>query len=199
MVEATLRGLARRVRSLTPRAAVLAGGVLMVVGQVILVIMLLAGAPMPSLDVTGLLVGPVLLAGIALLWLGPVVVAMAGGQPAWIGAIAFPAGFAVWALGTVLAEGLSDSVALSVVEGALPVFSFAGALAVVGGGRVWPRLAGVAVIAGLWGAISYPLEAVVGRVIVGLTAAVAFLVWVSLHTPPPITPGSPVVTGHRDS
>jgi hypothetical protein len=189
MVEATPRGLARRVRSLTPRAAVLTGGVLMVVGQVILVIMLLAGAPMPSLDVTGLLVGPVLLAGIALLWLGPVVVAVAGGQPAWVGALAFPAGFAVWAVGTVLTQGLADGVTLSVVEGALPVFSFAGALAAVGGGRVWPRLAGVAVIAGLWGAISYPLEAVVGRVIVGLTAAVAFLVWVSLRTPPPISRG----------
>jgi hypothetical protein len=50
MAEATARGLTRHARSWTPRAAVLTGGALMVAGQAILVIMLLAGAPMPSLD-----------------------------------------------------------------------------------------------------------------------------------------------------
>jgi hypothetical protein len=85
MVEATPRGLARQARSLTPRAWGLTGGALMVAGQAIFAIMLLARASMPSLDASAFLVVPVLLAGIALLWLAPVVVAggCGAGSPVW--------------------------------------------------------------------------------------------------------------------
>jgi hypothetical protein len=197
MVEATPRGLARQARSLTPRAAVLTGGGMMVAGQAIFAVMLLAGASLPSLDASAFLVVPVLLAGIVFLWLGPVVVAVASGQPAWAGAIAVPAGYAVWIVGTVLSDSLADGATLSAVEGALPVFAFAGALAVVGGERVWWRLSGVTTIAGLWGAISYPLQGMVGLAIVGLSLAVGFLAWVSPRTLPPRSVESPVVTGHR--
>lgn len=87
----------------------------MLAGQVILAVMPLTGAGLPSLDASALRVIPVALTGIVMLWLG------------------------------------------SVVEGALPMFRVAGALAVVGGGRVWRRLAAVAVIAGLVGALSHLL------------------------------------------
>jgi hypothetical protein len=199
MAEATPRGVTGRARSLTPRGAVLTGGGLMVAGLAIFAVMLLAGASLPSLDATGLLVVMVVLAGLALLWMGPVVVAVAGGQPAWVGAIAFPVGYAVVLVGTVLAGSFTDGVTLAVVEVALPVFGYAGALAVVGGGRVWRRLAGVAVIAGLWGAIGYPLQGVVGLGLVGLSVAVGFLAWVAPRARPPSTAGTPVVTGHSDS
>jgi hypothetical protein len=131
-----------------------------------------------------------ILAGIVLLWLGPVVVAMAAGQPGWIGAIALPGGYAVWVLGTLGTSSLPDGAVLAIVEGALPVFAFAGALAVVGGGRVWYRLAGVAVIAGLVGALNYLLQGASAVVYVGLLVAFAFLAWVTPRARPSSTPAS---------
>lgn len=189
MSDAAPGSLARRVRTLSPRAAVLNGGALMAAGQAIFAVMLLSGAALPALDASALLVVPVLLAGIVMLWLGPVVVAVAADQPGWIGAIAFPVGCAVWIVGTLWTDSLADGVVLSVVEGTLAVFSFAGALAVVGGGRVWRRLAGVAVIAGLAGAVSYRWQGASGVVILGLVAAVGFLAWVS--RPAPVRPEHP--------
>jgi hypothetical protein len=171
--------LARRVRRFSPRAAVLTGGALMVAGQSIFAVMLLAGAGLPSLGASALLVIPVVLTGIVLLWLGPVVVATAARQPWWVGAIALPGGYAVWVLGTLGTDALPDGAVLTVVEGALPVLSFAGALAVVGGGGVWRRLAGVAVIAGVAGALGALSPGVGGVVHLGLVAAVGFLAWVS--------------------
>lgn len=157
----------------------LTGGALMVAGQAFFTAMLLAGAGLPALDAVALLVVPVALTGIALLWLGPVVVSVAAGQPMWLGALALPGACAVWLLGTLGTDGLPDGAVLAVVEGALPAFSFAGALAVVGGGRVWRRLAGVSVIAVLAGALSSLVPSTSGGVLVGLAAAVGFLAWVS--------------------
>ena len=187
MANAAPRGLARRVRPLSPRAAVLTGGALMVAGQVIFVVLLLAGAALPQLDSSALVVIPVLLTGIVVLWLGPVVVALAAGQPGWIGALVFLGGCAVWGVGTFMAGSLSDGAMLTAVDAALPVFSFAGSLAVVGGGRVWRRLAGVAVIAALSGASSYGLEGVSGVVYVGLLVAIGYLAWISPRTRQPET------------
>jgi hypothetical protein len=181
------RRLSRSVQSLSPRAAVLTGGALMVAGQLILVALLLAGAALPRLDASALVVVPSLLAAIVLLWLGPVVVAVAASQPGWIGALAFPGGCAVWAVGTLMTDALADGGVLAAVEGALPVFSFAGALAVVGGGRVWRRLTAVAVVAGLSGATSFLLDGVSGVARVGLVVAVGLLAWMSPGTRPPRT------------
>lgn len=150
MTNAAPRRLARRLRSLSPRAAVLTGGALMVAGQV----------------------------------------ALAARQPAWIDAIAFPVGCAVWLVGTLWTDSLADGAVLTVAEGTLPVFSFAGALAVVGGGLVWPRLAGVAGIAGLAGVVSYLFQGASSVVHVGLVAAIGFLAWVAPRTRPRKTPGS---------
>jgi hypothetical protein len=75
MVNAAPGRLGRRARGFSPRAAVLTGGALMVAGQVIFAVMLLAGAGLPVLDASALLVVPVILAGIGMLWLGPVVAA----------------------------------------------------------------------------------------------------------------------------
>lgn len=111
-------------------------------------------------------------------------------QPAWIGAIAFPVGCAVWLVGTLWTDSLADGAVLTVAEGTLPVFSFAGALAVVGGGLVWPRLAGVAGIAGLAGVVSYLFQGASSVVHVGLVAAIGFLAWVAPRTRPRKTPGS---------
>jgi hypothetical protein len=183
--------LARRARRLSPRAAVMIGGALMAAGQVIFTVMLLAGAGLPSLDASALLVVPVILAAIVMLWLGPVVVAMAAGQPGWIGAMALPGGYAVWIVGTLGTSSLPDGAVLTIVEGALPVFSFAGALAVVGGGRVWHRLAGMAVIAGVTGALNYLLPGASAVVYVGLLVAFAFLVWITPRTRLSRTPASP--------
>ena len=195
MVSAEPGRLARRARRLSPRAAVVTGGVLMVAGQVVLAVLLFAGDGLPSIDASALLVLPVILAGIVLLWLGPVVVAMAAGQPAWIGAIALPGGYAVWVLGTLGASSLPDGAVLALVEGGLPVFAFAGALAVVGGGRVWHRLAGVAVIAGLAGALNHLLQGASASVYLGLLVAFAFLAWGTPRTRPSSTPASREVTG----
>lgn len=173
--------LARRARGLSPRAAVLTGGALMVAGQV-LVAVLLTGAGLPSLDASVLLIVPVLIAGIVMLWLGPVVVAMAAGQPGWIGAIALPGGYAVFVLGTLGTSPLSDGAVLAIVEGALSVFSFAGTLAVVGGGRVWRRLFGVAVIAGVAGALSHLFQNASVVVPIGLLMAIGFLAWIAPRT-----------------
>ena len=134
------------------------------------------------------------LAGIVMLWLGPVVVAMAAGQPGWIGAIALPGGYAVWVLGTLGASSLPDGAVLAIAEGGLPVFAFAGALAVVGGGRVWYRLAGVAVIAGVAGVLNHLLQGPSAVVYLGLLVAFAFLAWVTPRTRPASTPASREVT-----
>jgi hypothetical protein len=194
MVSAAPGRLARRARRLSPRAAVVTGGALMVAGQVVLAVMLFVGDGLPSLDASALLVLPVILAGIVLLWLGPVVVAMAADQPAWIGAIALPGGYAAWVLGTLGASSLPDGAVLAIAEGGLPVFAFAGALAVVGGGRVWYRLAGVAVIAGLAGALNHALQGSSAVVYLGLLVAFAFLAWVTPRTRPSSTPASREVT-----
>jgi hypothetical protein len=103
----------------------------------------------------------------------------AAGQPWWIGALALPGASLVWALGTLGSDALAEGTALTAVEGALPVLSFAGALAVVGGGPVWRRLAGVAVVAVLTGAINSLVPDAGGVVYVGLVAAVGFLSWVA--------------------
>ena len=182
MVSAAPGRLARRARRLSPRASVLTGGALMAAGQLVFTVVLFAGDGLPSLDASALLVVPVILAGIVMLWLGPVVVAMAAGQPAWIGAIALPGGYAVWVLGALGASSLPDSAVLAIVEGGLPVFAFAGALAVVGGGRVWYRLAGVVVIAGLAGALNHLLQGPSAVVYLGLLVAFAFLAWVTPRT-----------------
>ncbi len=108
MSEGTPARLSRKVRRLSPRIAVLTGGALMLAGQALFAVMLLAGGGLPALDASGLLVVPVILIGIALLWLGPVVVALAAGQPVWLGAIALPGAYAVWllaAIGTVALPG----------------------------------------------------------------------------------------------
>jgi hypothetical protein len=169
---------------------VVTGGALMVAGQVVLAGMLVAGDGLPPLDVSALLVVPVILGGIVLLWLGPVLVTMAAGQSAWIGAIALPGGYAVWVLGTVATSSLSEGGVLAFVDGALPVFAFAGALAVVGGGRVWYRLAGVAVIAGLAGALNHLLQGASAGVYAGLLVAFVFLAGVTPRTRRSSTPVS---------
>jgi hypothetical protein len=179
MSEGTPRSLARKARRLSPHAAVLTSGALMLAGQALFVAILLAGGRLPALDASALLVVPLALTSIAMLWLGPVVVAQAAGQPVWLGAIAFPGAYAVWLLGTIGTDALPDSAVPTIVEGALPVFSFAGALAVVGGGRVWRRLAGVSVIAALAGALSPLVPDASVIVLVGLVAAVGLLVLVS--------------------
>ncbi len=185
MADAAPRRLARSVRSLSPRAAVLIGGALMVAGQLIFALMVLSGVALPSLDASAVLVVPALLTGIAMLWLGPVVVATPAGRPAWIGVIAFPCAYAVWVAGVLWAGSLPDGAVLTIVEGSLSVISFVGALAVVSAGRVWRRFVGVAVIAGLTGMASYLLRDVSGVVHVGLVMAVGFLAWMSPRARPP--------------
>ncbi|TVR20600.1 MAG: hypothetical protein EA387_11340 [Nitriliruptor sp.] len=179
MSEGTPARLSRKVRRLSPRIAVLTGGALMLAGQALFAVMLLAGGGLPALDASGLLVVPVILIGIALLWLGPVVVALAAGQPVWLGAIALPGAYAVWLLAAIGTVALPDGAVLTIVEGALPVLTFGGALAIVGGGPVWPRLAGVAVIAALAGALGPLAPSTSGAVLIGLVAALGFLAWVS--------------------
>jgi hypothetical protein len=190
--------LARRSRRLSPRAAMLTGGALMVAGQVIFTVMALTAVGLPSLDTSGLLVALLGLIGVVLLWLGPVVVAMAAGQPGWIGAIALPGGYAVWILGTVGASSLADGAVLTAVESALPVLSFAGALAVVSGGRVCHRLAGVTVIAGLAGAFGFRSQGASAAASVGLLAAFGFLAWVAPRSRPS-TSASPASTASAPS
>ncbi|MFO7962041.1 MAG: hypothetical protein R6U94_13965 [Nitriliruptoraceae bacterium] len=82
---------------------------------------------------------------------------------------------------------MPDGAVRTTVEGALLVFSVAGALAVVGGGQVWRRLAGVAVIAALAGALAPLVPSTSGAVRIGLVAALGFLAWVSpsAHLPRP--------------
>lgn len=179
MSEGTPARLSLKVRRLSPRTAVLCGGALMLAGQALFAVMLLAGGGLPARDASGLLVVPVILTGIALLWLGPVVVALAAGQPVWLGAIALPGAYTVWLLATIGTVALPDGAVLTIVEGALPVLTFGGALAIVGGGPVWPRLAGVAVIAALAGALSPLVPSASGAVLIGLVAALGFLGWVS--------------------
>ncbi len=194
MVDAAPGRLTRRARRLSPRAAVRTGAGLMVAGQAIFAVLPLTGAALPALDASALVVVPVILAGAVMLWFGPVVVALAAGQPGWIGAMALPGGYVVWILGTLGTISLADGAVLTVVEGALPVFSVAGALAVVGGGRVWTRLAGVAAIAGLAGALSYQFQAPPPVTYLGVVVAFGFLVWVAPHTRPTRTSASPDAT-----
>lgn len=85
--------------------------------------------------------------GYADLWWRPVMLLAGGGLPA-----------------------LDASV--TAVESAPPVFSVSGALAIVGGGRAWRRLAGVAVIAALAGALSPLVPSASGAVLMGIVAAV---------------------------
>ncbi len=82
---------------------------------------------------------------------------------------------------------LADGTVLAIIEGALPVFSLTGALAAVGGGRVWRRLAGVAVIATLAGTLALLLPGTLGMVLIGLVVAIGFLAWVSPQARPPST------------
>ncbi len=110
MSEGTPARLSRKVRRLSPRTAVLTGGALMLAGQALFAVMLLAGGGPPALDASGLLVVPVILIGIALLW---------------------------------------------------------------------PRLAGVAVIAALAGALGPLAPSTSDAVLIGLVAALGFLAWVS--------------------
>jgi hypothetical protein len=184
------RGPARTVRHLSLRAAVSTGGALMVAGQLILVLVLSAGAGLPALDGSALLALPAALAGVVMLWIGPVVVSVAAGRSGWLGAVAFPGGCLLWILGTLGTDLVVDDAVLTVVEGALPVVSFAGALAVVGGGRVWLRLAGVAVIAGLTGALGYLVQDAPAVVYVGLVAAIGSLAWVAPRAHPSRTSAS---------
>ena len=198
MAITALRGLVGRVRRLSPRAAVVTGGSLMVAGQVIVVGLLLTGAALPQRDGSAAVVVPWLLLGVVVLGLGPVVVAVAAGQPGWVGALAFLGGGAVWVVGTFMTDALQDGVMLGAVDGALPVVSFVGSLAVVGAGRVWHRLAGVAVIAALSGAASSVLEGVSGVVYVGLLVAIGYLVWIAPPTRRPEASIAETGTGVAD-
>ena len=109
---------------------------------------------------SALLVVPVTLTGIAMLWLG---------------ATALPGAYAVRLPATIGTDALPDGATLTIVEGALAVFGSVDARAIVGGGRVWHRLAGVAVIATLAGALSPLASSASGAVRIGLVAAVGFL------------------------
>lgn len=113
MLTAAPGRLTRKVRRLSPRAAVLTGGALMVTGQAFFAVMQLAEAGLPALDAWALLVVPVVLTGIAVLWLGPVVLSVAAGQPGWIGAIALPGRYVVWLLGALGTDALTDGAVLT--------------------------------------------------------------------------------------
>jgi len=170
------------VRRLSPRAGVLFGGALMVLGQLVAGAWF-AGQGLPATDTSALLAVPVALLGLGLLWAGPLVVARTARRSLWLGAVAFPAAFAFWVAVTFALEPLVGGSTLAAADAALPVLSFGGALALLAAGPASRRLAGTAVTVALAGVVGGLFPDVGGVVLVGLVVVVAGLAWVSPGTP----------------